>query len=157
MFHFDQKVILAIDPGTKCGWALRTGDGQLHSGVWDLSQKRGDGGGMRYLRFHKKLLEVHEAHPLDYVLYEKPIGHPKHRSGMMVTAGVVGVLLTFCEAHEITNYEEYPPASIKKLATGKGNSKKEVVLAAARERWPDREIVDDNEADALWLLVLADH
>jgi Holliday junction resolvasome RuvABC endonuclease subunit len=52
-------------------------------------------------------------------------------------------------------YRGYSPSEIKKHATGKGNANKDAILKAARQRWPDVEIVDDNEADALWLLDLA--
>ncbi len=46
-----------------------------------------------------------------------------------------------------------PPACLKLFATGKGNAKKSVVLAAAREKlgYTGK---DDNEADALWLLAM---
>ncbi len=44
-------------------------------------------------------------------------------------------------------------ADIKIHATGKGNAKKDDMMAAARERgWTFK---DDNEADALWILDLA--
>ena len=43
-------------------------------------------------------------------------------------------------------------ATIKKYATGKGNAKKPHMLDAAKARWTG--IVDDNHADALWLLAL---
>ncbi len=48
-------------------------------------------------------------------------------------------------------FVDIPPACLKKYATGKGNVKKEAVLAAAIRRldYPGH---DHNEADALWLL-----
>lgn len=49
---------------------------------------------------------------------------------------------------------ELPPASLKRLATGRGNAPKEQVLAAAIRRlgYPGH---SDDEADALWLLQAA--
>jgi Holliday junction resolvasome RuvABC endonuclease subunit len=41
---------------------------------------------------------------------------------------------------------------LKKWATGKGNASKKAVFEAARVRWPDIRIQDDNQADALWIL-----
>lgn len=45
--------ILGIDPGTSCGWAILDDGGRVASGVWDLSPKRFEGGGMRYIRFER--------------------------------------------------------------------------------------------------------
>jgi hypothetical protein len=50
---------LGIDPGTSCGWALLDASGQrVGSGAWDLRPHRHEGGGMRYLRARRYLLEV---------------------------------------------------------------------------------------------------
>lgn len=47
-----------------------------------------------------------------------------------------------------------PPATVKKYATGKGNVDKVAVIVAARERL-GIDTLDDNEADAAWLLAIA--
>lgn len=47
-----------------------------------------------------------------------------------------------------------PPASIKTYATGKGNATKDLVLAAAVRRFPEVDVNDNNEADALWAAAL---
>lgn len=51
-------------------------------------------------------------------------------------------------------YVEVPPSCLKKLATGKGNAKKEAVLAEAIRRLGYAGCSTD-EADALWLLTAA--
>jgi Holliday junction resolvasome RuvABC endonuclease subunit len=48
-----------------------------------------------------------------------------------------------------------PVGTVKKTATGRGNASKEDMMAAARARWPGWEPVDDNEADARWVVVAA--
>lgn len=53
-----------------------------------------------------------------------------------------------------TPYVEVPPATLKKLATGRGNAPKEEVLAAAIRRLGYGGH-DNNEADALWLRTAA--
>lgn len=50
-----------------------------------------------------------------------------------------------------TGYRDIPPATLKKFATGKGNAKKEDVLAAAIRRLGYAGS-NHNEADARWLL-----
>lgn len=53
-------------------------------------------------------------------------------------------------------FVEIPPSTLKKLATGRGNSGKEAVLAEAIRRL-GYQGSDNNEADALWLLQVALH
>jgi hypothetical protein len=62
------RLVLGLDLGTSCGWALgrRVGGGDggareievLASGVWKLKPSRWDGGGMRYLRLRNYLEAV---------------------------------------------------------------------------------------------------
>ena len=50
--------ILALDLGTTTGWALRSHDGLITSGMVSFRPGRFDGGGMRYLRFTNWLTEL---------------------------------------------------------------------------------------------------
>ena len=72
-----------------------------------------------------------------------------------VQAQLQAVIEIHCHDCRI-DYKGYSPGEIKKYATGKGNASKDVMLAAARERWRDIDVIDDNHADALWLLDLAE-
>jgi len=140
--------ILAIDLGTQCGWAISP----LESGTGDLSnRKRRSGYGMVYLRFRSALDQVLGL--VDLVVYEEVRRHmgvtAAHRYG-----GLEAILTEECESREL-NYESVPVADIKRMATGKGNSKKDKMIEAAELKWPNIEIVDDNHADALWLLAFA--
>lgn len=144
--------ILALDPATKCGWAHSDGP----SGVWDLSIRRDESGGMRLLRFRAKLDEIELTAGVDVVVFEAARhAAPKMAGALVVQAELQGVLKLWCEQMDDVEFCPYSPAQIKKHATGKGNAPKATVLAAARERWPAVRIVDDNQADALWLLDLA--
>lgn len=134
--------ILAIDPGTHCGYALSP----FESGVWDLSVKRGEGAGMRFHRLRRHLQELTF---LDMVVYEYVVGQ-KGTFAAQIYGGIVSIITEYCEAERI-EYSGVSVGTIKKSATGKGNSNKEVMLAAARERWPEVNIVDDNQGDALFL------
>ena len=139
--------ILGIDPGTKCGYAKSL----FESGVWDLSVGRHEGGGMRFVKLRNYLAKACEGVAL--VVYEEVRGH-KGTDAAQVYGGIVAIISEHCEFKDIP-YQGVPVGSIKKFATGKGNSNKEVMLAAARERWPEVNIVDDNQADALFLLAWA--
>lgn len=142
---------LALDLGTKCGWAVRDGAGVV-SGVWHLQndrQRRFEGGGMKWLRLRGFLDDVMaSAGKPDRVAVEEVRRHlgtdAAHAYG-----GALAVVTAWCEEHGIP-YEAVPVAIIKKHATGKGNANKAAMIEAAKLRGWHPE--DDNEADALWLL-----
>ncbi len=143
--------ILAIDPGTHCGYALSP----FESGVWDLSVKRHEGGGMRFVKLRKYLMEVcnggkdYGNRLVDMVVYEEVRRH-RGTDAAQVYGGIVAIISSYCE-QKLIPYLGVPVGTIKKFATGKGNSNKEVMLAAAMAKWPEINIVDDNRADALFL------
>ncbi len=140
-------IILAIDPGTKCGYAKSP----LESGVWDLSPRRHEGGGMRFIRLRNYLRRACDG--IDMLVYEEVHGH-KGTYAAQIYGGIIAIIQEYCEAKEIP-YQGVTVGAIKKFATGKGNSNKEAIVAAARRKWPAHNILDDNQADALWLWELA--
>ena len=149
-------VILALDPATKCGWAI--GENQrFGSGTWDLSVKRDESGGMRLFRLRAKLEELRHLSTggIQFVAYEAARhGAPEMQGALVVQAEIQGVLKLWCQDCGI-EFKGYSPSEIKKRATGKGNAPKSLVMKAAKARWPEFGITDDNEADALWLWDLA--
>ena len=143
--------ILAIDPATKCGWATSTGQ----SGTWDLSIRRDESRDMRLIRLRSKLALIHSSKHVALVVFEAARhAAPKMQGALTVQAELQSVIKVWChDAH--VQYRGYSPTEIKKHATGKGNAGKPAMLAAAERKWPTVEIVDDNQADAMWLLDLA--
>jgi len=135
--------ILAIDPGTKCGYALSPHE----SGVWDLSVKRNEGGGMRFIRLRNYLIRAMDG--VELVVYEDVRGH-KGTFAAQIYGGIVAIIQEQCELKEI-QYQGVMVGDIKKHATGKGNANKKFMMEAAARRWPDWAIYDDNHADALFL------
>ncbi|RJQ29227.1 hypothetical protein C4571_02080 [Candidatus Parcubacteria bacterium] len=136
---------LALDPATKCGWALQDGK-QIISGVWDLSTHRYEGGGMRYVRLKKYLRDIG---PVDLLTFEEVASH-KGTAAAHVYGGIVATITGWCE-EQLIPYQGIPVATIKKHATGKGNANKEKMCEAFKAR-NGRDPIDDNEADAWWLL-----
>ncbi len=137
--------ILAIDPGTHCGYA----SSPFESGVWDLSVKRHEGGGMRFVKLRAFLSKAIQLGPNMMLVYEEVRGH-KGVDAAQVYGGIVAIITELCELQNIP-YQGVPVGTIKKFATGKGNSNKEMMLHEARLKWPEIDIVDDNQADALFL------
>lgn len=145
--------ILALDLSTKTGWSHSEGG----SGVFDLSIRRDESGGMRLLRLEAKLNEIKRLVGVDLVVFEAARhAAPGMQGALVVQAELQGVVKLWCDKQDPrVLYRGYSPSEIKKFAVGKGNAKKSDVLDAARNKWPDLVIVDDNQADALWLLELA--
>jgi Holliday junction resolvasome RuvABC endonuclease subunit len=148
----EHLVVLALDLGTKSGWALRGSDGQITSGTALFRNDRWQGGGMRFLRFKRWLTEIKQAAGhLDAVFIEEVRRHAgvdaAHAYG-----GFLAHVTAWCEHHAIP-YEAVPVGTIKRHVTGKGNASKDVVIAAVRGLGFDP--VDDNEADAIAILLWA--
>jgi Holliday junction resolvasome RuvABC endonuclease subunit len=145
-------IIIGIDPGTACGWAVcDTGHASWVSGVWDLKSRRHEGGGMRFLRLRGYIKELFIAVSPSAVVYEEVRRH-MGTDAAHVYGGILAVITEECEARGIP-YLGVPVGTVKKLATGKGNAGKPAMIAAALERWPGFEPADDNEADARWIAV----
>ena len=142
--------VLALDIATKTGWATNTS-----SGVWDFKVKRGESTGMRIVRFKAKLKEMLNLEPdINLIAYELPAG--RFKASIMVASEMIGVLKDLCEEKNI-NYAHYSAKEIKKHATGKGNCGKPLMVSTAKDKFKNIEIIDDNHADALWLLDLVNN
>lgn len=150
--------ILALDLGTRCGWALLTAHGRVESGTETFDLKRHESRGMRWVHFNRWLDEM-LAHSgtvprVGLVIYEKPLGR-------FATSGAAGEIALgmstrideACARLDI-DHTALPPATLKKWTTGKGNAGKPEMMAAVERRW-GRRVDDDNEADAFALLMYA--
>jgi Holliday junction resolvasome RuvABC endonuclease subunit len=139
--------ILSLDVSSHCGWAISN---KIY-GVWELTPKRDESGGMRLLRFKAKLQEVVNLEKIQLVVFERSSGI--HKGAIIVQSELHGVLKIFCEENGI-EHKAYSAKEIKKFATGKGNANKEKMILAAKEKLGYNGD-NDNEADALWILELA--
>jgi Holliday junction resolvasome RuvABC endonuclease subunit len=143
--------ILALDLGTNCGFALLHPTSLVMSGTWSLKSKRMESIGMRYVRFRENVGRLHNCSgPLRRVYFEEVRRHMGVDAAHMY-GGYLAVLQAWCTEHEV-EYQGVPVGEIKKFWTGKGNAKKDAMIAEARRRGYDP--VDDNEADAIAILVL---
>lgn len=141
--------ILALDLGTKTGWAFVSELGNRYCDTWDFSPKRLDSPAMRFIRFENALtkLQADEFH-FDHVVYER-VDFAKTTIAAHIWGGFNAILMTFCHKHNVT-FEGVSVSELKKFATGKGNAQKPQMIAAATAKgWKP---TDDNSADAalLW-------
>lgn len=138
---------LALDLSlTASGWARGESAGVLSPPSQSLIGPR------RLAWIRDQVLEL--AHGVDLIAIEGyALGSARGASRSHATGELGGVVrLAIWEAS--IPFVVVPPASLKKYATGKGNSGKPEVLAAAIRRLGYLGH-DDNEADALWLLQMA--
>ena len=140
---------LALDLGTRMGWAASSDDRTITSGTVECRNNRWEGGGMRFLRFKQWLGEIDAlVGGLDLVVVEEVRRHcgvdAAHCYG-----GFLAIVTSWCEHHQIP-YQGVPVGTIKRNATGKGNASKAEVIEAMRQK--GHHPADDNEADALAIL-----
>lgn len=149
------KRILAIDQATACGWAHSSNPHA--SGVWDLSVRSDESSGTRLIRFESKIREVMSGPGVDLIVFEcvtVSSGPKANSNGVKLGAKLQAVIEMVCEREPSIDCLGYNLQSIKSFA---GAKNKEEMIAAARKKWPDVEIIDDNQADAMWLCELAKH
>jgi Holliday junction resolvasome RuvABC endonuclease subunit len=145
--------ILAIDPGTSCGFAIWDGGDVVHAGTWDLSTRRFEGGGMRYVHFERFFREALRG--VQLVAFEEVQMHAG-TAAAHVYGGITAHLMRICQEAGIPYYA-IPWAHVKRTATGKGNSGKPEMVDAANARWDLSLTVKKgaDEADARWIAVTA--
>lgn len=147
------KSVLAFDLGSKCGWAFCTERGAaVHSGLILSTPTRFESQGMRGIKFERAVNALFDSFRPAIVVFERV-----HAHSSTIAAQVWGaystILMKICEERGVP-FEGYSVQEIKKHATGKGNAKKDIMVIAARRRWPDQDIISDDVADALHIMAL---
>lgn len=138
--------LLALDLGTKTGWATLC-ENIRHSGVQVFDLKRGESPGMRFLRFHRWLIDFPMRPEL--VIYEE--AHHRGGAATAVAYGFQSHLFSWCAQAGI-EHQGLHSATLKKFATGSGKAGKNDMVAALSRKFGTPLNMDDNEADASWLL-----
>jgi hypothetical protein len=142
-------VLLALDLGQRTGWAVRSRDGAIASGVHEFRPGRFEGGGMVWLRFRAWLQEIDETSGgIGVVVFEEVRRH-LGTSAAHAFGGYLAHLTAWAEANCIP-YQGVPVGTIKRHIAGKGNADKQAVIEAVRKL--GFQPADDNGADALALL-----
>jgi len=138
--------ILALDLGTHCGYACSNNQ----SGTWTLKPKTTESAGIRYVKFNEYLSTFMRLNKVTFVVYEEVHAHAAVDAAHVFGA-MQGILQLVCINRGI-EYKGVGVGTIKKHATGNGHSKKDAMVASASLKFKSVNVVDDNHADALWLL-----
>lgn len=142
--------ILALDLSlTRTGLATPN----AHADV--LAPPKGYDRGVRRLHWiEEKVLGIVSMLRIDLVVLE---GYSFGSKGAAVfNIAELGGVIRLALFRRGVPFVEIPPAVVKKLATGKGNASKDLVLVEAVKRL-GYEGSDNNESDALWLREAALH
>ena len=147
--------IFALDLGSiRTGWAYFDGPSLLSVGVWELTSRRQESWGVRWLRLTQLLGDVNTVSRLeiDLVAFEEVRRHQGVDAAHAYGAAK-GVLLAWCELQRL-EFCSVPIAALKRAAVNKGGGSgtgKKEVLAAARERWPHHKFKTDDASDAAFV------
>jgi Holliday junction resolvasome RuvABC endonuclease subunit len=143
--------VLALDLGTTTGWAMQdpVNSDVVFSGSESFKPSRFDSVSIRYVKMREWLSSLPTS--IEIVYFEEVRRHigtdAAHAYG-----GYLATLQTWCTDNSV-EYRGVPVATIKKFWTGKGNAKKDDMVAECKARGFD--VKDDNQADAIALLHLA--
>lgn len=141
--------ILALDLGQSCGWAMNI-NGKIKSGVWNLKPSKFDSSGVKFVKFRHFLELELIIGGVEKVYYEAVRMH-RAIDAAQAYGGYVSQLQVVCHEFDIP-YEGVAVQTIKKHGTGKGTADKDMMVAAAVKKFKGINIINDDHADALWLL-----
>jgi len=140
-------VFLALDLGTKTGFAYSAAKGVVVSGTWKLGDAKDKDG--RFARFREHLDRLHGATALTRIAFEDVKAH-KGTQAAHIYGGFKATLFTWCKDNGLGKPIAVPVGTLKKYWCGKGNATKEMMIEQARRAHYEPD--DDNEADAIALL-----
>ena len=139
--------ILSLDVASVTGWAVS----RLEYGTWDFKTRKDESMGMKLVRLRSKLDEFKNLMDFNLIVYERPAG--RFKNAIIHEAKLLGLIEEWCETNKI-EYRAYSATEIKMFATGKGSAGKPAMIKAAKDKY-GYSGSDDNEADALHMLELA--
>ena len=138
--------IMGLDPSSKTGYVILDEDGNLvKAGV--IHYKPEPDRFARYEKYEHKIYRLCCDYEVDLVVVEGFSFAGKFNNSFQYELGTVYRMMLY--KHDI-KFVEVPPTTLKKFITGKGNSKKDLIILGVYKNW-DFDPTDDNEADAYGL------
>lgn len=145
--------ILALDLGSKTGYALRRRDGTVIHGTENFTPRESWDEGQKWQRFCAWLSRTISDNNVTHISFEDV---KRHGPGQVLAAHAYGgfraMMAKVADQHRVTLHA-VGVGQIKKHWTGSGIAKKPEMIAQAKVR--GFHVVDDNNADALAILHLA--
>jgi len=145
--------ILALDLAKQVGHAAYL-DGQIESGTRPFAPFTGQPIGALFSKWDTWIEWKLRENDIDFVAYELIDWNIINRDWRQIYMGMKAILMSNAYRLRI-DARGYVVRDIKRAATGKAKAEKPDMIRTARARWPDQTIIDDNQADALWVMYLA--
>lgn len=141
--------VLGLDIATRTGWCLYDTEADTYEvGVINLTPGRNEPEGKRFWRMANQVPDVLRG--VGAVVIERTMTRAKRAAEVL--SGLTAVVLVELEERDI-EYAFVHALTLKKFATGRGSATKEEMINAVNlEGRLDKVLVDDNEADAYWLV-----
>lgn len=137
---------MGVDTSTKTGYVILDDAGEVAvAGV--LHHKPHTHRFERFAKYSQEIANLVDAYGVDVVAIEGYSFAGKFNNSLQYE---LGACIRMRLHQDETPFIEVPPTSLKKFVTGKGNSKKDLMLLGVYKRW-DFDTEDDNEADAYGL------
>lgn len=136
--------ILCLDIGLKTGFVLVEINKHKHK-VIEHGTIKFPSTNDKIQLFQTWLYDIKDRYNLEMVVYEEPI--LKHYKAVKSHIFFETIIILFCMANSI-GYLALKPTEIKKAITGKGNAKKDEVVASVKNIFKDIDLQDDNHSDA---------
>ncbi len=137
-----RDVIICLDLASDAGWAVFGLDGRLiASGVWDVGRRKGAHEGERWAtwRWNVAALLAEYAGRVAALAYERPLLYARKGAGADYnTARVIFGQAAVAEAEAFVQVVEVitvQPSEMKQELAGSGNASKDMMIAAAEEKW----------------------
>lgn len=145
--------LLALDLGSKTGWALLSEfGGSITSAAWHYRPSPFPHPGEVFTQYHEFLGSLVREGGVQHIVYEVPFHRGANRRTELVMVGLEAMTLAVAQVYSVP-VDSLNAATIKKRVTGKGNAKKSEVQAALRVRGLLRNKAGDDEADAIAVLL----
>lgn len=144
------KVVIGFDQATLMGWAVGTSEGAIACGTINTTPRRFDSMGARFLRAEKGISDLLTKYKPALAVLEEHRAHSSVQAAQILGAYAVTVM-TCCERAGVP-YMAVPVLTLKKFASGCAHASKDLMVAAARKRFPNLTINSDDEADAAHMM-----
>ena len=144
------RIVLAFDQATHMGWAAGSPNSPIDCGTIDSSPKRFDSLGARFMRAEQGIKSLLAKFKPALVVFEEHRAHSSVQAAQVLGA-YTALIMKCCEQAGVP-YMGVGVKVLKKHGTGTGNATKELMIAAARKRFPSLTIRTDDEADAAHMM-----
>lgn len=145
--------ILALDLATQTGYAAQLGQATV-SGTKSFKPLSSQSVGALFAKWEKWINYELDGKAIEFLAYELINFELQTRAWRQIYFGMTGIMFAAAHRRNIGT-RGFTVLDVKLVATGKARADKPDMIASARIQWPHQSIIDDNQADALWVLFLA--